>query len=635
MVYFSFLDLFQSPVLLKFERKEKTSTYLGIICSLGIYIFLLINLAQSDIFYKNSPLVISFNQALNERPLLNYDQKIFAISVEDDNAVGFNLPEIFNITVTNYYMKANQDGDFEYFQNDTKNMHLCRKGDDNIPDDLYDNLGFSTRYCMDDSFDLQGFWNEDSLKYLEINVNLCDNITMNGTCQSMDEIKDFFYRKYFNIYFSDLTVDPSNYETPMKFILNNQYYMIDLTVRKILNIYFKNVQINTDDGFVFSNNEFESDIVFDQKDLDQFSVHTLNDSQPLFQCEIYSSQSQFNIQRVYQKMTDCLSNIGGMASILIVFGYFITETERSLQIQKRAMNALYSFQELSKNAISIEKRKSLQNLKKEVEIIENHKIAKTENLFETSRVTNDPKPIASEFDINENETDKIKEENTPDTGSALAHSINNKVVPLTYKKEDTLNNIVSSTSFRFISTLKRIKTRTLTKLEKVKNVEKLQEYMDVSSKTNMLNFNIIEYMRLQFKRLFKRKITDKEKLFLKGVEIYDKELDIVYILRKLQEIEKIKLIIFDNQQLTLFNILEKPLIFLTHDEEEGRRLSRMSPSQRMTQMLRSTTNVDHDQLKKVFEHFENLKTNSELTDIDKRLMDLVNNNLQKFNNNFN
>ena len=63
-----------------------------------------------------------------------------------------------------------------------------------------------------------------------------------------------------------------------------------------------------------------------------------------------------------------------------------------------------------------------------------------------------------------------------------------------------------------------------------------------------------------------RKKTKKDKLMRKAEKLMIKELDVVSILRKLHEIEKMKLTIFNTDQLMVFNSITKPIVFT--DEEK-------------------------------------------------------------------
>jgi len=172
-------------------------------------------------------------------------------------------------------------------------------------------------------------------------------------------------------------------------------------------------------------------------------------------------------------------------------------------------------------------------------------------------------------------------------------------------------------------------------LEKIKALEKFEEFKKESSQKFIMNFNIFEYFRLNFRNFFRIKLSPKEKLFLKGEEIYDNELDIIYILKKLQEVEKLKIILFNNEQMTLFHLLDKPMIYMEEGEgdfEEDLEGNR-NPSKKMSEILNKTKGVSRERLRQVLSYFNNLDSNSQMNEIDKRLVNLVDKNLANFTKN--
>lgn len=59
---------------------------------------------------------------------------------------------------------------------------------------------------------------------------------------------------------------------------------------------------------------------------------------------------------------------------------------------------------------------------------------------------------------------------------------------------------------------------------------------------------------------FKRNKTPDIKLFEHGVNKSDEKFELRYIINKLQEIDKLKLLLLSEEQLILFNFLSKPIL---------------------------------------------------------------------------
>ena len=342
---FYYVDLFQSPVILKFEKREKNSTILGIILSIGIIIFLVDSFAQSDVFLKQLPTIVNMDVSNPHRPKISYSKKLFAISITDLNNVAVFDPSMFQIQIANIHLTGSQSGKgFDYSSVQIKTSHLCNFTD--VEEKMFISLGLNGSFCLDENFfETEGYWDDDTLKYLEINVTMCDNSTFNNSCKTPQEIADYLTGMQFNVYYVGTNLDPSNYLSPTNSIIYNDFYFIDSTLRKNLNIFLKNLELITDDGFLESSLSSITDILFDTKELDIFYVQDVENTQPLFQCYFYSSRLKQNVQRFYQKILDALSNLGGTASIVMMIGAVLVMVENSFSLSKKIMNSLYAFQD--------------------------------------------------------------------------------------------------------------------------------------------------------------------------------------------------------------------------------------------------------------------------------------------------
>ena len=55
---------------------------------------------------------------------------------------------------------------------------------------------------------------------------------------------------------------------------------------------------------------------------------------------------------------------------------------------------------------------------------------------------------------------------------------------------------------KLLTSLKKLKNINKLKMEKIKSVQKFQDFMKYSSHKTVLKFNIFEYLKLSFKRIF-------------------------------------------------------------------------------------------------------------------------------------
>jgi len=104
-------------------------------------------------------------------------------------------------------------------------------------------------------------------------------------------------------------------------------------------LYFKQVQLISDDGLVFENNDVTESFAFDNMKTD----FTMEPSYPIFEVDIYSSRETQVMSRQYQKIMALCANLAGIANVLIWIELIIVMIVRDYSLMKRLVNFLYTF----------------------------------------------------------------------------------------------------------------------------------------------------------------------------------------------------------------------------------------------------------------------------------------------------
>ena len=76
----------------------------------------------------------------------------------------------------------------------------------------------------------------------------------------------------------------------------------------------------------------------------------------------------------------------------------------------------------------------------------------------------------------------------------------------------------------------------------------------------MLKLTFLEYLRYFITIILGLRRTPKQQIIKKAEESFRKDIDVANIIKKLHDIETLKIILLNNDQLCLFNYLSKPLI---------------------------------------------------------------------------
>lgn len=168
---------------------------------------------------ENVENVIISNKEFNVRAGL-YD-RLFNTYALDEKMFEFK----FSITK----IKINTNGSVD-IQIDSPNVSLCQRPLNSL----------TLEYCPENfDFELEQNFETNTLKFLSIDFYLCNNLTMNNTCKSQEEISTFLMGKYFGFSFVNHLFDTSDNQEPLKSIKNSEFSSLDMKNRKWTNVYIK------------------------------------------------------------------------------------------------------------------------------------------------------------------------------------------------------------------------------------------------------------------------------------------------------------------------------------------------------------------------------------------------------------
>ena len=111
--------------------------------------------------------------------------------------------------------------------------------------------------------------------------------------------------------------------------------------------------------------------------------------------------------------------------------------------------------------------------------------------------------------------------------------------------------------------------------QEYKKKEKLKK---VKGQTRF-KFSICQAVIAEIKsNFFKKRTSHNEKLYLESENIVQRDTNLTYIIQKLHEIEKIKLLIFNDNQRFLFNFFTKPVVYLPNYQNKSGPNKKLSDS---------------------------------------------------------
>ena len=223
---------------------------------------------------------------------------------------------------------------------------------------------------------------------------------------------------------------------------------------------------------------------------------------------IYASSQKRVLQRRYQKITELISYLGGMASVLQVLGRIFAELALYVKFLSMFINKLYRIEEN-------EKEESPHKIEKEHEKFHLNESSKSN--FNVDK--RNKKDIEVEFQTIGPKSDSLQKER---------RSI---IIPneqIDFKAND---------SFRL----------------DIRNI--------LSKKKNKFKITFFDYFKYYLKKtICRKKFSQKDKTIDKAEKIYRNNMEIYNIMEKIQEIGNLKIILLNQKQIQIFNLLKNPVL---------------------------------------------------------------------------
>ena len=573
------LDLFKRPFMLKVLSKDQESTYFGFFLSLIIFIAIAFSFSQSDMIQKLNPNVIDKTIAVDLSPQQHIGTTgVFVFGVVDVNRQGFIDESMLRIDVTSY---TNQGGVNVYVKSYTP-VKCDTKWNLNL-------VGFDvTKYlCLPpsaDNYTIIGDQDQPLYQPLSFVLRVCNNMTDGIICKGEAEITNYIKDKFFFLMFPDYSYDVDLYEEPYYYVPKTKFLALNFDNSHWLNLKMKKSVFRSEDSFLFQN--YKETVLSELDTTQQITFPILpgtllaynNFLSPLSCFYFTSSNDVHYLSRRYQKLQEVLANIAGLANTLIVIGFILTNFQLKFSRMVKVINNLYVPMPKDKKLKSIEKDlQSNLNISQQsiVQTINPSKdvIIETEIELKECKTKSNPK---NDYDDLQSEI-KINPKNDKNIDNNDNISVENeKNIKKSHKDATILTKIVQRhlINDNEMQILKNETNRTFDKESKENqknkdNLNNLKNYLQKRQNQHHFQFNAFHYIKATIKRAMKQKLTENQKIIIKAEEIFEKETDIVNIMRKLQEIDKLKYLLLSSEQISLFNLLDKPIIHCEADLDEN------------------------------------------------------------------
>jgi hypothetical protein len=351
------IDIFAHPISLHLNGQYNIKSSIGgYFTSITIIAMILYAwFSGSDIFYKKSPKTYKEKITMDNSNTIEFvkNETLLYFQIFDGDKNFFIDPSILKIKMVVKYSlnsKTYKQTSFKLNQCQKSNFPKYEK-ENNKTKLLYDHI-IQKRYICPDLNENQfiyGSWIEQNLTYFQILVYPCQNNTDGGICKSQKEIDDTIWNKrlYLSFYYPLLSIGLNDFYNPFSYSFKEDYFYLPKTDSYRFYTYgIDLVYINTDWGYFMPDFSYENDYNLALISSDQRNIRV---SDPyFFSIDIISTFSQNFYARSYIKITDILSNCGGMFNTVQLFFVILNSFFFKLEITKVMIEKLFVFKDPAK-----------------------------------------------------------------------------------------------------------------------------------------------------------------------------------------------------------------------------------------------------------------------------------------------
>ena len=408
-------------------------------------------------------------------------------------------------------------------------------------------------YCPEDlsNITIQGTFTDSLFRYIEISFSLHEewlspyNLTWIKTLLEQNPIS-------YVVTWTDTTVDVKNLQDPFSYYMRSINGYLDFNFVQKLNLDFSEINFKSDSNFFFSNpKNFESITIRQTDNFNLFvpnriEIKEKNMSRDILKIYLRTAPECMIYDRSYIKFDIFIGNFGGLQTNVFMVLFVIITFLNEFWASQKVMNSIIHFREhlKLKNPQLFEMIKA--NIRTYKNDEESKRISKMNIELSTMKLD-----IIQDLTLNK---DKSFTDFNEDQDKGKTNTIEKREI------ETSIDIDVEIRKRKLTSHHKNLFTRQKTSLEK-------QEEKILSKTKTPLNFNILEII-LRICPCKTKKLNLKNKFLEKAKKKMEYYFDIFTYTKKMQEIDIIKYLLLDRDQVKLFDFISTPSVSMLYSDSD-------------------------------------------------------------------
>ncbi|CAD8083655.1 unnamed protein product [Paramecium sonneborni] len=343
-------DLFAQPIQMLVNEKEYHQTIFGSILTLGL-LLLFSNLLYTkliSLFDRNNPTSLSSEIYHSQPEKYELFPQNFTMTFAFQNSTYHTY-----IDDSIYIVKAHLVHKYEQMVDGNKNevwnkqeLPIIKCSSDMIKQkdlsEYFSHLDLPTNYCIDwnniDKINLEGTFDAPAYQYILIQFFICTESTKNGQqCKEQEEIKKALEQNYFSFQISSYTTNLKNPNSPYNPKGQDLFTTISSNIYKEISIYLEPLTTVTDIGLIETELEYYKTL--------RYGRHTemldLNSNDLIMNVVIRLDTTEYIDYRTYSKIQEILAELGGLWQVLFSLFYIISKPINKISIYLELINSLF------------------------------------------------------------------------------------------------------------------------------------------------------------------------------------------------------------------------------------------------------------------------------------------------------
>ncbi|EAR92289.2 transmembrane protein, putative (macronuclear) [Tetrahymena thermophila SB210] len=631
-------DVFGKEVLLKYKGQTYNQTALGGLLTIGILVVVILRLNYliDQINTQQNPQVYQYERQSSQSQsfLITPQNFTFVIGITSDgqNYQQINS-QIFNIKSFITIQSTKQNSGSQTPQVNTQqyqvNLQKCTYSDFQIDGVQLDSSKYSNQYCISSNQPIQisGDYTAQNFATLTIQLQKC---TGSG-CADEQTIQNFIKTNFVEVFISDILVQPSVGSNPFSYY-GRLFRVANLySQTKVANIYFRNNQVDTDKGFLFSSISSKSNPSFSYYDEQVFDFTSDYITSIVLK---YEQKKENYYSLSYQKFIGVICELGALIYVLSLVCSPICSFCAKADLCVDLINQCFSFQEIKPSIKTSNDKYKTTNAANN-----NNNNQNLAELVSEDKESNNKIPVMSVFanipkkeslrinSLNENKVKSILKQKETQVQSSQPsaesmHSSSDKNEELKQLLEQIREyNQAKEQLEKKKPLIKGSKEQKQKLMESIKakqlrdNIKKTQIKISevLKKQNNSFKCNFTEYVKSYFFTNPKTKIIDKT------VKQLNQNLDVQMIMSKLTEIDYLKKILLNEDQQALFQFLPKANLNYSIVQNEVIFHNSSSGEKSMPEYYQE----EYEKLKRGIDSYKNLMNQDQLQMVDNNLLKII------------